>query len=428
MTYYFIIAGIGLASIASLFFSTLTYSLRDFARPRLQEQMERRGNETLFDRIADHAADLIFVTAIGRLFANILVLIFLLRLFNETHHALWLQYLYGVVVTAIITLFVSVAIPNAAAKYASEACIATCAGFLNGARVAMSPVTKIMHVIDDVIRRAAGAHDTPQPEQLEEEILSVVEEGEKEGIVDVQEREMIESVIAFRDTTASQIMTNRPEIIAIEAPVRIDQVKDLVERSGHSRIPVYQDNIDHIIGILFARDLLKYIGLPLEKFEIRPHLKTPLFVPESKPLRDLLKDFRLQKIHLAIVQDEYGGTAGLVTIDDILEELVGDIADEHERSEPAMLQRINDQTWEADARVYIDELNRAIGLSIPDDVGFDTLGGFLTTTMGRIPPAGATLDHEGVKYTVLDAEPQRVNRVRIELVPEPATEAPASRG
>jgi magnesium and cobalt transporter len=223
-------------------------------------------------------------------------------------------------------------------------------------------------------------------------------------------------------------MTNRPEIIAIEAPVRIDQVKDMVERSGHSRIPVYQENIDHIVGILYARDLLKYIGLPLEKFEIRPQLKTPLFVPESKPLRDLLKDFRLQKIHLAIVQDEYGGTAGLVTIEDILEELVGDIADEHERSEPAMLQRINDHTWDADARVYIDELNRAVGLSIPDDVGFDTLGGFVTTTMGRIPPVGATFEHEGVKYTILDAEPQRVNRVRIELVPEPATEAPVSRG
>jgi CBS domain containing-hemolysin-like protein len=128
------------------------------------------------------------------------------------------------------------------------------------------------------------------------------------------------------------------------------------------------------------------------------------------------------------VQDEYGGTAGLVTIEDILEELVGDIADEHERSEPAMLQRIDDLTWEADARVYIDELNRVIGLSIPDDIGFDTLGGFVSNTLGRIPTAGATFEHEGVKYTILDAEPQKVNRVRIELTHQPAAEAPASGG
>src|SRR4051794_1645776 len=146
MTYYLIIAGIALAGIASLFFSTLTYSLRDFARPRLQEHMERLGHGELFDRIADHAGDLIFVTAVGRLFANILVLIFILRLFQETHHALWLQYLYGVVVSGVITLFMSVAIPHAAAKYAAEACIASVAGFLNGLRIAMSPVTKIMHV------------------------------------------------------------------------------------------------------------------------------------------------------------------------------------------------------------------------------------------------------------------------------------------
>jgi CBS domain containing-hemolysin-like protein len=419
MPFSLIVGGAVVAALATLFFSTLSYALRDFSRPRLAERMTHFGNFPLFERVADRAADLIFVTAIGRLFANILVLICVLRLFHDTHHELGMQYLLSVLITGVITLFVSVAIPNAAAKYAGETFIAICARFLLGLRWVLRPVIQIMHFTDDLIRRATGAKDQVQPEQIEEEILSAVEEGAKEGIVDQQEREMIESVIEFRDTTAGEIMTPRPQIVTIELPAAINEVKQVVEESGHSRIPVFEDNLDHIVGILYARDLLHYLGLPPEQFDLRAALRPALYVPESKPLRHLLKDFRLQKVHLAIVLDEYGGAAGLVTIEDILEELVGDITDEHEPAEPAMLKRINDQTWEADARVYIDELNRVLGLSLPDDAGYDTLGGFVSTTLGRIPPTGATFDHAGVKYTVLDAEPQKVNRLRIELAPQP---------
>jgi magnesium and cobalt transporter len=248
--------------------------------------------------------------------------------------------------------------------------------------------------------------------------LSVVEEGEKEGLVDEHEREMIESVIEFRDTTAGQIMTPRPEMVAIELPSALAEITRTVEETGHSRIPVYERTLDQIIGILYARDLLRYVGRPPEKFDLRSAVRPALYVPESKPLRDLLQDFRLQKVHIAIVLDEYGGTTGLVTIEDILEELVGDISDEHEPAEPALLKRLSDNTWEADARVYIDELNRTIGLTLPEDAGFDTLGGFVTTTLGRIPTTGTSFEHANVKYTVLAAEPQKVNRLRIEIVPQ----------
>ena len=165
-----------------------------------------------------------------------------------------------------------------------------------------------------------------------------------------------------------------------------------------------------------ASDMLR------ERFNIKEFMRPAFFVPETKPLRDLLHDFRLQKIHIAIVSDEYGGTAGLVTIEDIFEELVGEISDEHEPTEPAMIVRISDLIAEADARLYIDELNRVMGLNLPEDAGYDTLGGFVTTTAGRIPPVGTTLDHAGVKYTILDAEPQKVNRVRIEMTPAPVTD------
>ena len=235
---------------------------------------------------------------------------------------------------------------------------------------------------------------------------------------------MIESVISFRDTTAGQIMSARPEVVGIDLSASLDQVKQMLEESGHSRLPVYRGTLDQIVGILYARDLLKHLGLPADKFDIKSAMRPAFYVPETKPLRDLLNDFRLQKVHLAVVLDEYGGTAGLVTIEDILEELVGEISDEHEPTEPAMIKRIDDQTWEADARVYIDELNRVVGTALPEDDGYDTLGGFVSTAMGQIPAVGATFDHETVKFTILDAEPQKVNRVRIEFALQPAGEGP----
>jgi magnesium and cobalt transporter len=205
-------------------------------------------------------------------------------------------------------------------------------------------------------------------------------------------------------------------------------VKAKIAESGHSRIPVYQGKVDQIVGVLYARDLLKLLGEPPETFRMKDFLRPAFFVPETKPLRDLLHDFRLQKVHIAIVSDEYGGTAGLVTIEDIFEELVGDVSDEHEPAEPAMIERIDENTAEADARTYLDELNRVLGLNLPEDAGYDTLGGFVTTTVGKIPLTGATFEHGGVKYTVIDAEPQKVNRVRIEMAPQPVTEeaSPAS--
>ena len=233
---------------------------------------------------------------------------------------------------------------------------------------------------------------------------------------------MIESVIQLRATTAGQVMTARPEVIALPLDSTLQHVKQTLEESGHSRIPVFDKTLDHVVGILYARDLLKFLGQATLKFDIRSAMRPAYFVPETKPLRDLLHDFRVKKVHLAIVLDEYGGTTGLVTIEDVLEELVGDISDEHEPLEPAMFKRLSEPSAEADARIYIDELNRQMGLNLPEDAGYDTLGGFVTTTLGRIPEAGTEFEYDGAKFTVLDAEPQKVNRVRIDVIPQPAEE------
>src|SRR5689334_7083525 len=423
----FVLAMVILLSVsASFFFSTLAYSLRDFSRARLSDYLALNGKSRYLEPIVEHKNDLIFVTAMARLVANVLVLLCMLRAFDNGERGWLAHYAMATAVTIVITLFCSVAVPHAASRHAAEAIIGVFAGFLLAQRIALIPLTKVMHGVDSLVAGLTGA-DATEPDQIEQEILDVVQEGQKEGIVDQQEREMIESVIEFRDTQVGQIMTARPEIVALELHATLAEVKRTLEESGHSRVPVYDGTLDHIVGILYARDLLKHLGQPPEQFNVRSAIRPAVFVPEIKPLRDLLKEFRQQKVHIAIVADEYGGTAGLVTIEDILEELVGEISDEHEPIEPSMFKRLDDRTADVDARMYIGDVNRLLGLDLPDDAGYETLGGFISVQMGRIPPENATFEHEGTRYTITSAEPQKVNRVKIELpAVKPTAEAAAA--
>jgi putative hemolysin len=413
------VLGIAVASLATLFFSTLTYTLRDYSRARLEQHLKRRGLESWLELTVARNTDLIYVTAAGRALANVSLVICAVLLFKSWPQATWARYALAVLVAALLNLVFSVAVPTAVARYAGETMLAGCIRSLHGLRIAMLPIIRFMAAVDRLVRRAVGKPGEDDSELIEKDLLSVVEEGEKEGVVDTQERQMIESVIEFRDTEAGQIMTGRPEIVALELGAELNEVKRTIEESGHSRLPVYDSNLDHIVGILYARDLLKHLGLPPDKFDMRSAMRPAVFVPESKLLRDLLKEFRAQKVHIAIVLDEYGGTAGLVTIEDILEELVGDISDEHEPQGAAMLKRMDNTTFEADARIYLGDLNRRAGLSLPEDAGYDTLGGFVSNALGRIPQKGATFEAAGVRFTVMDAEPQRVKRVRLELLPQP---------
>ena len=426
MSPWLILAGLLLSAVATLVFSTVSYALRDLSRVRLAEYLARRGKGEYLEATLEHVGDLVFITAVLRMFANIFVLLTTLWLFGSAGYTTATRYTLAAVVAGLVSLFFSVAVPNALAKHAGDGIVGSLVGPLHVLRKIMAPLTRLMHAVDEAVRRATGTRLVAEPAAaaaaVEQEIMSAVEEGEEQGVVDEQEREMIESVIRLRATTAGQVMSPRPEIIGLEVTSTLSHVKQTLEESGHSRIPVYDGTLDHIVGILYARDLLKFLGQATLKFDVRSAMRPAYFVPEVKPLRDLLHDFRLQKVHIAIVLDEYGGTSGLVTIEDVLEELVGDISDEHEPQEPAMFKRVNENVAEADARMYIDELNRVMGLNLPEDAGYDTLGGFVTTTLGRIPEAGTEFEHNGAKFTVLDAEPQKVNRVRIEVIPQPAEE------
>jgi CBS domain containing-hemolysin-like protein len=411
-----------LAAILSLVFSALTYSLRDFSRGRLESALVSRKREAWLDSTVEHAGELAFLTSSLRLLSNLSVLLLALDIVRAYGWPLWLEYAVGAGAAAVVTMFSSVIIPHSLASHAGEPIIAMLVRPLHALRIIFRPLSKVMHAANHVVARATtnsdpeDAHDKAE-EELQSELLAVVEEGEKSGVVHETEREMIESVIEFADTTVSEVMTARPDIVGLPVDSALEKIRSHIEESGHSRIPVYEGSLDHIIGVLYARDLLRYVGETPRAFDIRGAMRPPFFVPESKPLRDLLQDFRLQKIHIAIVLDEYGGTAGLVTIEDVLEELVGEISDEHEAIEPAVFKRIDDATAEVDARIHIDELNRLLGTRLPEEEGYDTLGGFVSTHLGRIPQAGTQFEHDGSLYIILEAEPQRVARIRVQVLP-----------
>ncbi|HEY1686320.1 MAG TPA: hemolysin family protein [Tepidisphaeraceae bacterium] len=415
----FIICALVLALLASLFFSMLTYSLRDFVHARLVEEMDKRNLSRYRESIVEKSADFVFVTATLRLIINMAILIGVLRLLNNLDWSLEWQYLAALIITGVLTFFCSVMIPHAVAKHAPEQIIILFIPLLHFCRMVFLPAVRLMHFADDWMARLVVKPHDEQTQAVDQEILQAVEEGEQRGVVDEAERQMIESVIEFRDRSAGQIMTPRTEIVAIPSTASMEQVKTILEESAHSRLPVYGASIDEIVGVLHARDLLQYLGQSNADFDVRSAMHGAFFVPESKPLRDLLQDFRLQKIHIAVVLDEFGGTAGLITIEDVLEQLVGELADEHEGTEPAMLKKIDENTFDADAGIGIPELNRLTGLSLPEDAGYETLGGFASIVLGHVGRVGETFRHQGHQFTITEAEPQRVQRVKILLTPAP---------
>lgn len=407
--------------------SSVNMALRHVSWGRLRELYRAKGREARLEALIPLTPELLAASAILRTAVMLLLMVFCLHLVQEQWRvpasaSPWV----ALALAMIIALIFGVAIPNAMARYMGEDLVARSEYALLALRWLFYPLVQILGVFDPFVRRLAGVPFSAQDESnaVEREILDVVSEGERKGAVGQDEREMIESVMEFRVTRVDEIMTPRTDIIAVRNDVTLEEVLRVVAGEGHSRIPVYHETIDEILGVLYAKDLLTH---PQTKpFNVREVMRPALFVPESKLVRDLFKEFRQQKVHIAILVDEYGGTAGLVTIEDILEELVGEISDEHEEEEPPPIVHVDEKTYDVDARVSIYELNEAVGTSLPEDDDYETVGGLLFAKLGRIPQAGETCEVDSVAFTVLDAEARRVNRLRLTLnAPTPAQGNPA---
>ncbi len=405
-----------LLTALSAYFGAATFALRRLSRVRLAKVLERRNREPWLDWITERAVDFMMAAATIRLLANIGLILLTMALFEGHIANPMLHYLLVLLVAGGVILLFGLAIADAWAKYAGEELITTTWLVLQICRLILKPVIVVLKLTDEIVRRLVGAPKlnlTDEAEQIGREILDAVSEGEKHGAVDETEKEMIESVIELRETHVGQIMTPRTEVIALDVGSTVDDARELIMKEGHSRIPLFEGTIDQVVGVLYAKDLLKINGD--HSAELRDLMRTVPFVPESKPLRDLLREFQESKIHLAIVIDEYGGTAGVVTFEDLLEELVGEIVDEYEPPEPEPFVMINDDTVEADAKLRIDEINDELDIELPEGKDYDTVGGFVLSEMGKIPSVGDELVCENVQIEILDADDRRINRVRVSV-------------
>jgi putative hemolysin len=280
------------------------------------------------------------------------------------------------------------------------------------------PLVAVLFFLTRVVTAPFGADPNEGTLISEEDIKAVIETGEEQGVLDVQERDMLHSVFALGDKQVHEVMVPRTDIVAIDVNTPPQEVLESVVSAGHSRIPVYEGSSDQIIGVLYVKDLFRRLARGEKDVTVRPFLRPAQFVPETKKVDELLREMQRAKVHIAIVVDEYGGTAGLVTIEDLVEEIVGEIRDEYDVERELVLP-VSEHEAVMDARVPFSEVQETFGIDSPEGVDeFDTLGGFVTHELGRLPKVGETVKSNGVKFVVESIDGRRVGRVRV--IREPA--------
>ena len=295
--------------------------------------------------------------------------------------------------------------------------------FLRPLEWLLVPLADPLAVLGRAVGRRVPKTRTVDARMTETEVEWAVSEGERAGAIANEPAEMIRKVLDFKDLTAREVMVPRRHILGIEVSTPLSEVVALVAREKHSRYPVYREHLDNVVGLLYAKDLFVVMrDGRLSSTKLADILRTPvMFVSEHQPAAKILQDMRSRRLHMAVVSDEFGGTAGLVTLEDVIEEIVGDIRDEHDLDTP--IQSMGDGRVVADGSVALADLSLALGKALPDDGEFESIGGLIVSRAGHVPKAGATLQVGGLKLIVREADEKRV--VKVEIVPErPAAPAP----
>jgi putative hemolysin len=346
--------------------------------------------------LAATIADSIFGPTAG-MFVTIILLVFILTTFGE-----------------ILPMTLAVKYPERFLAIAGRP-VAWLGVVLAPARAALAGLTALMV-------RIVSRGRVEQATLSEEELRTLVDVGASEGVVEREEREMIHKVFELEDTLVRSVMVPRTDMVCLDVETPTAEILPALREHLHSRVPVYEGSIDVIVGILYAKDLLPFMeGLPPD-FDLRAHLHPPYFVPESKRADALLQEFQAKRVQMAIVVDEYGGTAGLVTLEDLLEELVGEIADEYDEPE-RLIQRVDATTYRVAGKLPIEQLNAATGLKISNE-GYDTVGGWVLDLFGRVPRRAERAETAELQLTVEKVERTRIVEVLVALK-KPAKEAAA---
>ena len=385
---------------------------------RLAAAGRLESSRWIFDRKAsvDHAVA--FLRTMGRIGFFSLVL---MEVVGPDGAIVWRDVIIAFVAAAVLLWLFTSVVSSAIARYTAVGLISGTLPLLAVLDLLLRPLTVLARVLDEAVKRLVGA--PADGEDAEEELLRSIEDTERQGGIDPTSAQMMENVVEFSDTLVGSIMTPRTAIEGLEYTDDLAVIRSFIHEEGHSRIPVFEESLDHVLGILYVKDLARWIGQDARDFRLRPLLRPPVRVPETKRVSELLPEFQRGKVHLAIVVDEYGGTAGLVTIEDVLEEIVGEIRDEHEPVEEveAGLREVSAGVWEADGRASIAQVNAAMEVSLSEEDGYDTIAGFVLSELGRVPETGASFEASGLRVRVLAATPTAVQRLALERL------APAAR-
>ncbi|MDE0958334.1 MAG: hemolysin family protein [Planctomycetota bacterium] len=267
-----------------------------------------------------------------------------------------------------------------------------------------------------ILRVIGGSADRTDQDLAEAGIRAAVELGEREGLLELDEKTMIESVLEFRDSDVIEVMTPRTDMVCFEASETVEEAIPRAIACGHSRIPIYRKDVDDIIGVLYVKDLLRHgVEEDLRSQLLEKVVRKIHFVPETKKLQELLDEFRTERFHIAVVLDEYGGTSGLVTIEDIIEEIIGEIEDEYDAAGRDQIRKIDELTWELDGRTSILDVNRRLGSEIPESDDYETVAGYLFSALGHVPHEGEELPTDRILFRVTRADDRKIKRIRAHL-------------
>jgi putative hemolysin len=419
---------VALLTLLEAVFVAAEYALVTMRRTRIEQLVEEGSRSARrVQRLVAQPGRFLAVTQIGLTFIG-----FLASAFAAVSLTIELEHLFEafapiapyagaislVIVTLLLSLFTIVfgeLVPKSLALTYTERFALGLSGFVDFFLRVLSPIVAILTASTNFIARLLGAGHVEESQMSTEELRILVERGGEQGILEAEEEQMINAVIELGERRVHEVMVPRIAIVALAATATFEEAIDTVVEEGHSRIPVYEESIDEVMGILYAKDLLPFLKAGArERPNLRSLLRTPVFVPESMSIDDLLHELQRRKVHIAIVLDEYGGTAGLVTIEDLLEEIVGEIQDEYDVEEP-MIVRLSDDEARVDGRAAVDDLAELFDthLGLEDEDEYDTVGGLIYHRVGGIPSPGDEVEVDGLRLTVESTDGRRVGKVLV---------------
>jgi putative hemolysin len=417
--------------IISAFLAMARSALVNVRKARLKQLAEEGvGPARAADRLAEDASRLLATTQLGMMltsfFAGATVAVLSAPPLAKALQP-WLgkassavAFVLVVLLAAMVMLILGELVPETIALQHSERLALWLARPLTVISTVAMPLARLTVWLSNAISRLFGTGpEGSMPFVTEEEIKTLVDAGEEEGVIEEDEKEMIYSIFELGDTLARQVMVPRMDVVALDVTTPMTEAVNTIMEVGHSRIPIYEETIDNVVGVLYAKDVLRYLRDGQTDVPLKNIVREAYFIPETKRAGDLLPDLQQRRVHMAIVVDEYGGMAGLVTIEDLLEEIVGEIQDEYDSEEP-FVEFVSADEYLFDARMDLDDLNRLMNAALPTEEN-DTLGGFIYSQLGKVPVVGDQVPFDDLTFTVESVAGRRIKKVRAErhLPPPP---------